>query len=77
MYYGGRKYLEALLLTDDAVQYHVLHAIFQVFIWVLALNPKPEILDPFKFGSISDSGSTKPVFIISKSAPANLVVDNL
>ena len=46
MYYSGRKYLEALLPTDDALQHHVLHAIFQVFIWVLALNPKPEILDP-------------------------------
>ena len=76
MYYGGRKYLEALPPTDDALQHHVLRAIFQAFIWMLALNPNPEMLDQFKFGWRSDSGSTKPVFIINKSATANLVVEN-
>ena len=70
VYYGGRKYLETLPPTDDALQHHDLRAIFQAFIWVLALKPKPEI------GWRSDSGSTKPVFIINKSAPANLAVDN-
>ena len=68
MYYGGVNILEALPPTDDALQHHVLRAVFQAFIWVVALNSKPEIPDPFKFGWRSDSGSTKPVFIINKSA---------
>ena len=50
VYYGEHNYLEALRRIDDAQLYHALRAVFQTYIWVLALDPKPDILDPFKFG---------------------------
>ena len=47
VYYGGHKDLEVLPPTDGALQNHVLRAVFQTYIWVSALEPVPEVLDPF------------------------------
>ena len=74
VYYGGHKYLEALPPTDDALQSHV-RAVFQTYIWVSALEPVPEVLDPFKFGWTCETGSTKPILLQNRTTPENLVID--
>lgn len=76
MYYGGHKLLEALPPTDDSLKLHVLRSVFQTYVWVTAIEPTPEVLDPFKYGWTSESGTTKPILMLNSHVPANLNTDN-
>ena len=49
VYYKGRKYLEALAPTNDALQHHVLLCYISSMYLGVSIESFPEILDPFKF----------------------------
>ncbi|MES9880282.1 MAG: hypothetical protein ABW185_05305 [Sedimenticola sp.] len=75
LYYAGKKTLETLPPTDDALEQHVLRTIYQTAIWVRADQPTPTVIDPFAFGWTTADGVTKPVMMTRGHVPINLTKD--